>query len=60
MEMQRYPRLRLIYNEEAASSQNQLPLYAVSDTSQRCSRTRTAAEPQVRMEECWLKTASFN
>lgn len=32
--MKRYPRLRLMYNEKAVSSQNQLPLYAVSDARQ--------------------------
>lgn len=34
MEMKRYLRSRLMYNEKAVPSQRQLPLYAVSDANQ--------------------------
>lgn len=34
MEMKRYLRSRLMYNEKAVSRQRQLPLYAVSDANQ--------------------------
>lgn len=59
MEMKRYPRLRLMYNEKAVPSQRQLPLYAVSDASQ---DSPEAGEQRSHRSgwKSWLKTVSFN